>query len=250
MSGWGTRTRVATRVLEKLWLQGHFVVARREGFERWFHRADLIIPELVGLHADEAKLPTIEEEKHFLTRKRLRARRLFKPKRGDMETLGAGSFVKVQVQNVPQAWYILEEDLPVMERIQNGPAPKPSAEAILLAPLDPLVYDRSRNGAIFDFEYTWEVYVPQPKRRWGYYVLPILYQDKLIGRLDPKLDRKTSTLQLISLTLEAGVVPETVTDALVTRISAFARFLGANQIAFEKSTVPKAFHRSLSKFNA
>jgi uncharacterized protein YcaQ len=250
MSGWGTKTRVATRVLEKLWLQGHVAVARREGFERWFHRADLVFPELVGLHADEAKLPTVEDEKQFLTRKRLRARRLFKPKRGDMEILGLQSLVKVQIQDVSQPWFVLEEDLPAMERHQQSSGTNLSPEVILLAPLDPLIYDRSRNRALFGFEYTWEVYVPQAKRRWGYYALPILHSDRLIGRVDPKIDRKTGTLHLNSLLLEEGVDPDVVAEALLIRLFAFARFLKAERFAFDTRAVPKAFHRPLLNFQA
>jgi uncharacterized protein YcaQ len=250
MSGWGTRTRVATRVLEKLWLQGHVVVARREGFERWFHRADLIFPELVGLHADETRLPSLEEERRYLTRKRLRTRRLFKPKKSDTETLGDDSFVKIQIQNVPQPWYILDEDLPAIERLQQDPPTHNSTEALLLAPLDPLIYDRNRNRAVFGFDYTWEVYVPQAKRRWGYYVLPILYGDRLVGRVDPKIDRKTGTLQLVSLALEAEVDPDAVVEAVTNRLFAFGRFLQAERFAFEKPVVPKAFHGPLSKFKA
>jgi uncharacterized protein YcaQ len=234
MSGWGTRTRVATRVLEKLWLQGHVVVARREGFERWFHRADLVFPELVGLHADETKLPTVEEEKQFLTRKRLRSRRLF----------------KVLIQDISQPWFILEEDLPAMERHQQSSVTNLSTEAVLLAPLDPLIYDRNRSRTLFSFEYTWEVYVPQAKRRWGYYALPILCGDRLIGRVDPKIDRKTGTLYLISLLLEAGTDPDAVTESLLIRLFAFARFLKAERFAIDTSAVPKAFHRPLLNFQA
>jgi hypothetical protein len=70
------------------------VVARREGFERWFHRADLVQPELVGLHADETRLPTVDEERRFLARKRLRTRRLFRPKKADVEILGQARLLK------------------------------------------------------------------------------------------------------------------------------------------------------------
>jgi uncharacterized protein YcaQ len=134
-----------------------------------------------------------------------------------------------------------------MERVQQSRAAE-STEALLLAPLDPLVYDRNRNRAVYGFDYTWEVYVPQEKRRWGYYVLPILFGDRLIGRVDPKIDRKTNTLHLHCLTVEDGVAAEAVREAVVTRLFAFARFLGAERFAFEKDAVPKAFHRPLSKF--
>lgn len=245
LSGWGTRTRVATRVLEKLWLQGQVVVARREGFERWFHRADLVFPGMVRLHADETLLPTAKEEGQFLVRKRLRAKRLFRLKKSDALVLGEDAFVRVEIGGGKRAWHALTEDA---ERLESAARIVPGKEAHLLAPLDPLVYDRERNRTLWGFDYTWEVYVPQAKRRWGYYALPLLYGDKLIGRVDPKIDRKTKTLQLHSLTLEDGAVPEAVADALQTRLFAFARFLGAERFTFEEASVPKAFHRPLSKF--
>jgi uncharacterized protein len=91
-----------------------------------------------------------------------------------------------------------------------------------------LVYDRQRNREIFDFDYTWEVYVPQSKRKWGYYVLPVLQDGKLISRIDPKLDRRSKTLQLLSRHDE----PEVVIDesALETQIQRYAQFLGAEQL--------------------
>ena len=60
-----------------------------------------------------------------------------------------------------------------------------------LAPLDPLCWDRDLLRTLFDFDYVWEVYVPEHKRRWGYYVLPILFGDRLVGRIEPRIDRAT-----------------------------------------------------------
>ena len=189
----------------------------------------------------------MRDERCFLTRKRLRTRRLFRPKKADVEIIGLDSLVKVEIRDVPQPWFILTEDLPLMERMQQSPVTE-NTEALLLAPLDPLVYDRNRNRALYGFDYTWEVYVPQAKRRWGYYVLPILYGDQLIGRVDPKIDRKTNTLQIHCLTLEEGVEAEAVLEPVMARLFAFARYLGAERFAFERNAVPKAFHRLLSKF--
>jgi uncharacterized protein YcaQ len=76
-----------------------------------------------------------------------------------------------------------------------------------LAPLDPLCWDRDLLRRLFDFDYVWEVYVPEAKRRWGYYVLPILYGDRLVGRIEPRLNRRAGTLDIVGLWWEAGFDP-------------------------------------------
>ena len=76
-----------------------------------------------------------------------------------------------------------------------------------LAPLDPFVWDRDFLRALYGFDYVWEVYVPAPKRRWGYYVLPILFGDRLVGRIEPRIDRKASTLRVLGLWWETGFDP-------------------------------------------
>jgi uncharacterized protein YcaQ len=76
-----------------------------------------------------------------------------------------------------------------------------------VAPLDPLVWDRALLGPLFDFEYVWEVYVPAARRRWGYYVLPILYGDALVGRIEPRLERRAGVLRVDGLWWEAGFDP-------------------------------------------
>jgi hypothetical protein len=76
-----------------------------------------------------------------------------------------------------------------------------------LAPLDPLMWDRGALGPLYDFEYRWEVYTPAAKRRWGYYVLPILFGDRLVGRIEPRIDRKAKSVRILSLTWERGFNP-------------------------------------------
>jgi len=98
---------------------------------------------------------------------------------------------------------------------------------LLLAPLGPLVYDRRRTRELFGFDYTWEVYVPEPKRRWGYYVLPILKGEKLVGRVEPKLDRKAGVLTIRSLTFEDGKPNKALRKQVETRLEQMAAFLGA-----------------------
>ena len=75
-----------------------------------------------------------------------------------------------------------------------------------LAPLDPFVWDRALLR-LFGFDYVWEVYVPQAKRRWGYYVLPILFGDRLVGRIEPRIERREGVLRVVGLWFEDGFEP-------------------------------------------
>lgn len=230
-SGWGTRQTVAGRVLEKLWLHGRLTVAKRENFERYFDRSERHLPELLA----SDPLPDPLDEATYLTRKRLRARRLFRVSKADKELLGASAFAPVHLPGDSKPWHVLAEDAEHLEQAES----LPTGDAVfLLAPLDPLVYDRARNRAVWGFDYTWEVYTPQAKRKWGYYVLPILHGDRLVGRVDPKMNRATGTLHLVSLRLEPDVEPASVAAALAVRLRDYARLLGAERIEFSNVEPP------------
>ena len=216
VSGWGTRATVVSQVAEKLWLQGKLSIAHRKNFERYFDRTERIAPELAAWHTREAILPDPAQVAHFRVLKRLRARRLFRPKRDELALLGKEALCKVEIEGVARPWFCLKDDA---ERFTET---EPLQATFFLAPLDPLIYDRERTRDLFEFDYTWEVYTPEAKRRWGYYVLPILHNGTLVGRLDPKIDRKTGTLQVRSLTLE----PDADVVSVAQRLRSFAHFLG------------------------
>lgn len=223
-SGWGTRATVVSQVAEKLWLHGTISIAHRKNFERYFDRTERIAPDLAHWH--NAALPDPTETARFRARKRLKAKALFRPKRDDLTVLGESAFCKVEVEGVKRPWYCLTEDTPSLAAPKGYPVAVSAAGdagVSLLAPLDPLIYDRERTRDLFDFDYMWEVYTPAEKRRWGYYVLPILQGDRLVGRVDPKLDRKTETLEVLSLTLD----PEADRAAVWARLEDYAAFLGA-----------------------
>jgi uncharacterized protein YcaQ len=249
ISGWGTRTTVAARVLEKLWRQGRLTIQRRENFERWFDLTERALPEAAEHHAPDAPLPTESEERAYKLRKRLRARRLFRrPNAGDRAVLGPDALVPVIVEDAARPWYVLAEDAPALVEAESLPV---DGDALhLLAPLDPLVYDRERTRAVFGFDYTWEVYTPAAKRRWGYYVLPVLRGERLIARVDPKIDRAARTLGLHSVLLEPGVDAEGIAPALAARLADFARFLGAERVLLgrvEPEPAREALEAALSR---
>ncbi len=221
LSGWGSRATVLSQVVEKLWFTGTLSIARRDGFERVFDRTERVYPGVL-----EATLPDATESARHLTRKRLRAKTLFRAGHQDKAQVGTDALVKIEVSGLSKPWYALKDHLP-------DQYPTLSDDIFLLAPLDPVVYDRRRTRELFDFDYTWEVYVPEAKRRWGYYVLPILKGETLIGRVEPKLDRKAGVLTIRSLIFEDGKPNKTLRKQIETRLEQMAAFLGAtNGIQF------------------
>ena len=148
------------------------------------------------------------------------------------ELAEAGTLVPVKVDGVRGDRFVLAEEVPLLEAAAAKDTAAPTGVA-LLAPLDPLVWDRAFLRSLYDFDYVWEVYVPATKRRWGYYVLPVLYGDRLVGRIEPRMDRRAGTLLIIGLWWEAGFRPleeEPFVAALVDALEAHARFNGATRI--------------------
>jgi uncharacterized protein YcaQ len=151
----------------------------------------------------------------------------------------SGMFAQVQVEGGREIYLVLGEDVPALESLEKGRVPKgwnPKEattldEVTFLAPLD-IVSARGRAKKLFDFEYTWEVYVPAPKRRWGYYVLPILYGDDLVARLDPKLDRTMMKLEIKGFWHEddAPVKDVQFANALARGLIRFAKFVEARKV--------------------
>ncbi|QQO09652.1 DNA glycosylase AlkZ-like family protein [Breznakiella homolactica] len=120
------------------------------------------------------------------------------------ETLAKkGSLIKILAEGISEPLFIAAENLPLLRAAREG-APLPETVRFI-APLDNLIWDRKLIKAIFNFDYTWEVYVPQNKRRYGYYVLPVLCGESFIGRIEMKTDRETDTLAVENFWPEEGV---------------------------------------------
>lgn len=156
------------------------------------------------------------------------------------ETLvAAGDLITVQVEGWKPGHYALASDVETLQALEAGRIPAAwqphdtttDAEVVFLAPLD-VVSARGRAKGLFQFDYVWEVYKPAAQRQWGYYTLPILWGDRLVARLDPKLDRSTNTLVVCGFWLES---PHTGRDkafaeALAAGMARFMRFLGADTL--------------------
>jgi uncharacterized protein YcaQ len=127
--------------------------------------------------------------------------------------------VRVQVEGIPGEWIA---DAAALERMDERLPPRTT----LLSPFDRLIHDRDRTETLFGFRYRLEIYVPKAKREYGYFVLPILHGERLVGRLDPEFDRKANTLRIHRIWWEEGVHPV----PLERPLRSLARFLGAGEV--------------------
>jgi uncharacterized protein YcaQ len=249
----GKDTSVA---LYALWITGEVMIHHRDGFNRIYDLTERVAPAEFSYTASE------EESEDFFARKTVSFLGLLREKRWRVRfnyyvqrKLDAEETKKrlaalyesqiiapVRIEGSRERWIALSEDLPYLETLESGEVPSawtplgPSTqdEVTLVAPLE-IVSARGRAAQVFDFEYVWEVYKPVEKRRWGYYVLPILYSDDLVARLDPKLDRETMTLHINGFWLEehAPVKEPAFADALGVGLARFASFVEAEQVELE-----------------
>ncbi len=161
------------------------------------------------------------------------------------DMLNTGEALLVAVEGWKDPAYIHREDLPLLEQIQAG-AHEPQLTAFL-TPFDNLFWDRDRDEMLWDFFYRIEVYTPKAKRVYGYYVMPILHGCELVGRIDPKVDRKKKRLIFNNLHLERGVkLNGALYRGLIGAIEEFMAFHGCDSFELLKcNRVPLA--RRLSK---
>jgi len=118
-----------------------------------------------------------------------------------------------------------------VDLLEDPPEPVPSVA--FLSPFDPLVWDRGLLGSLFEFDYVWELFVPPAKRRWGWYVLPMLFGDRLVGRIEPRFDRAGGRVEVLGLWWEDGFVPrraEGFVEAMRDALRAYLRFGSATRI--------------------
>jgi uncharacterized protein YcaQ len=177
--------------------------------------------------------------------------------RGELlaELIEDGSLVPVGVEGVRGERFVLAEELATLDRAEReataeataGGSARPGGAApgvAFIAPLDPLVWDRQALRSIFGFDYLWEVYVPAARRRWGYYVLPVLFGDRFVGRIEPRIDRRTGTLRVLGLWWEDGFDPLAepgFVAAFTTALDAHRRFGQVKRVVLPRV----ARHRAL-----
>ena len=248
---WWAPTRASRAILEALFVSGRVGVARRVGNRRYYDLIERLVPADILARTE----PEEEAQRHRLL-SRFRSVGLTSPsasaevivgtgtaaerQRRTADLVDRGDLLAVSVEGLRGARYVVAEERPLLEGAMADEGSGTSGPgAAFLAPLDPFMWDRRLLRDLFDFDYIWEVYVPEHKRRWGYYVLPILFGDRLVGRLEPRLDRATRTLRILGIWWEDGFAPRRA-DGFVPQmraaLRAYARFVGALSVEWAPPT--------------
>jgi uncharacterized protein len=221
-SGWW-EWKPEKRALEALFTSGHLMVARRQSFQRVYD-----LRERVHAAWSDDALPSQREAERQLILRSVHALGIATarwvadyyrmPRRETplrvRELAAAGELIEVQVAGWNDVAYIHPDHREAAQRAADG-ALKP-ALTTLLSPFDPVVWDRARARTMFGFDYRIECYTPAPRRKYGYYVLPVLRRGELLGRLDAKAHRRAGEFEVRSFHLEDGV---RITDALLRDVA-------------------------------
>ena len=242
--------------LELLFWQGELMISERRKFLKIYDLTERVLPSNI-----DASFPSEEELGTFFVQKALSALGLFRekglrsflqPDAGrDSDFLAAdkkiilatlnrmvenGDITRVEIQGDPDSTYFVSaETLAAAAKFKKRKSP-----VFFLSPFDNLIIQRDRAKNIFDFEYTLECYVPAPKRKYGYFVLPILWEEQLVGRMDPKADRKEKTLYIRNLVFEPGFVElDNFLPAFAKKLWEFAAFNDCERIKIEKISPAK-----------
>lgn len=242
----------AKMALEIMFWQGIFMIKERKKFQRVYDLAERVLPKELDLTR-----PSEEEENKFFIKRALRAmgaateREInryieIKEKLGKWlkEMIDAKGILEVEVLGTRTSYYILPEDFAELDKNRM----KMENQVYFLSPFDNLIILRDRTSRFFDFDYGMECYVPKEKRRFGYFCLPILWQDKLVGRIDPKADQSSKTLSINNLHIEVrGLDYSTFGPAFGRALNEFARFHNCPKIEFTNN-IPSKIIRNISKY--
>jgi uncharacterized protein YcaQ len=244
---WLGPSSVVRLVLESFAATGVLSLARRQGNRRYYDLTERLYPaELLA-----RQIPREDQLRHKML-SRFRAHGLpgigggeiwnglgrakASPDRPDWPSraelrqrlLDEGEVLPVKVEGVSGTRFVLRDEVDLL-----ADPPEPPASVAFLAPLDPFVWDRQVLKPLFGFEHVWEVYLPAHRRRWGYYVLTIQFRDRLVGRIEPRIERAEGRVRILGLWWEDGFVPkkaEGFVEAMREALGAYLRFAGASRL--------------------
>jgi uncharacterized protein YcaQ len=267
---WWGPTSAVRAVLEALAVSGRLSLARREGNRRYYDLTERLYP------ADllETRIPEREQRCHRLL-SRYRGHGLLgaggsgelwlgtapPAVRAEMrrDLRGRGELVAVTVEEMRGERFVVGDELPLLAQAEREVAAESAGSPVrpgdaepgcsFVAPLDPLMWDRGALEPFYGFEYRWEVYTPAAKRRWGYYVLPILFGDRLVGRIEPRIDRAARTVRILGLGWEPGFDPVEApgfVPAFAAALNAYLAFSAAEAVVAPPGPANRALFRAIT----
>ena len=230
----------AKQALEQLFMEGKLMVAKRRGFQKVYDLAERVLPEGI-----DSSYPSEKEYAEYLINNSIRSYGIVTENemtylRSGLKSplnkalkrlLKEGEVIEVKLEDVKDmAFYTASDKLQSIEKIKSR------NDVHLLSPFDTTVIQRKRVERFFNFDYMIECYLPEPKRKYGYFTLPVLYNTNFVGRMDPKADRASQTFYIKSMHFEKNFIPnEKFNSALVKTLNAFATFNGCDKIVIDKA---------------
>ena len=233
-------TRAARAILESMYFWGELLIFNKKGSRKYYDFTEKHIPSEL-LTSDDPNL-TIQQYHDWYVKRRISSIGMLWKRSGDAwlgikgmnaiqrkdafsRLLKKKEIIEVTIDKSNHKFYINKEDRPLLLRIIENKREKPAA--FFIAPLDNLIWDRKLIKELFDFEYVWEVYKPVHKRKFGYYVLPVLYNDTFVARFEAKFDRNSHHLHLLNWWWEKDINRSIdLLNAIKLRFKEFLKFLG------------------------
>ncbi|MDE6063068.1 MAG: winged helix DNA-binding domain-containing protein, partial [Lachnospiraceae bacterium] len=232
-----SRTKLSRAALEHMYFSGELAIHHKNGTMKYYDFIENCVP--ADILAEPEPYPSDFEHRKWRVLKRIGSLGLLWNRASDAwlgisglkskerddifaALLSEEQILPIRVEGINHILYCLAEDIGFLEKVKETPTQK---RCEFIAPLDNMLWDRKLIQALFGFEYKWEIYTPQAERKYGYYVLPILYGERFVGRIEMVYDKKNKELQVSHLWYEPDVKP---TKALKNKIDAalkhFARF--------------------------
>lgn len=230
----------AKRALEQLFMEGELMVAKRQGFQKVYDLSENVLPD----HVDRS-MPTSREYAENLIRKAILANGIVEEKeifhlrpvlkesinKAVKGLIKDGELLEVQIEGLEKTLYVTSaHQLKLSEK-------KLMKDTLnILSPFDNSVIQRKRLLKLFDFDYTIECYVPEAKRKYGYFCLPVLYGNSFVARFDPKADRASKTFYIKSIYFEEGFTPSSDFNVLFAKkLKEFVVFNGCEKLVIDRA---------------
>ena len=242
---WHGQSRAARSVLEQMFTDGRLVIHHKAGTRKFYDLAERHLPESI-LRAEN---PCPDETEHIKWRvlRRIGAVGLLPNRRSDAflgipmtpeqrgvafaELEREGRIIPIRVEGMKDTLYALADDRALIDKALDDSPLKQRCE--FLAPLDPFLWDRRLIEAVFGFKYSWEIYTPAEKRKYGYYVLPIIYGERFVGRIEAAARYKEKLLVVKNIWFEDGVrQTKKLTNAIDSAVRRLARFDLCSDVQF------------------
>jgi len=240
-----SKTRLSRAALEAMYFCGDLVVHHKKGAKKYYDLAESHIPADLLSMSD----PNSSEDSYFdwnLLRRigavgllwnrasyALLGIQNFKAENRNnafLRLAQQGEITEIAIEGIKHPFFCKTDDLPLLDRAAKNEVLKGRTEFI--APLDSFIWDRKLIRALFDFDYSWEIYTPAAKRVYGYYTVPILFGERFVGRIEPVVDRRENRLFVKGLWLEEGVKPTgRLSDGIRNALRRLAKFNGCGEAA-------------------